>query len=211
MVKGSRSFHLQPFHERAIHIRHFQPGNGRNDFKSSFYDRQDTADQHAGQHAYAKSHGQANQNCSKVVVPCLEIDDTHDATQHHDKQPHKEARSQQLSTIPQVMGKQHGKHAGERAQNPELDLLFRSILLRQNEKSAKHADGNSGKHAQKRSQQHRDNQRSHHIGKVQKFIAYVGSNVSRYMPDETKKQELDQNRPPRDDKGFVFPAQGTGA
>ena len=109
------------------------------------------------------------------------------------------------------MGKQHGKHAGERAQNPELDLLFRSILLRQNEKSAKHADGNSGKHAQKRPQQHRDNQRSHHIGNVQKLIAYVGSNVSRYMPDEAKKQELNQNRPPCDDKGFVFSAQGTGA
>ena len=37
------------------------------------------------------------------------------------------------------------------------------------------------------------------------------SNISRHMPDKAKEQELDQNGPPRDDKGFVFPAQGTGA
>ena len=37
VVEGTRGFHLQPLHQRAVHVRHFQPGNGRNDFKDTFY------------------------------------------------------------------------------------------------------------------------------------------------------------------------------
>ena len=66
VVEGTRSFHLQPLHQRAVHVRHFQPGNGRNDFKDPFYNRQYAADQHAGQHAYAKRHGQAYQYAYQV-------------------------------------------------------------------------------------------------------------------------------------------------
>ena len=69
------------------------------------YNRQYAADQHAGQHAYAKRHGQAYQYAYQVLVPRLEIDDAHDAAQYHDEQPHEEARTQQLGMVPQVMGK----------------------------------------------------------------------------------------------------------
>ena len=210
MVEGSRRLHLQTLHEGTVHIRHFQPGDGSDDFKDTLYDGKHPADQHAGEHADAEGYRYAYQYAHQVGIPRLEVDHSHDAAQHHDEQSYKESRPQQLGTISQVVRKKYREHAGQGTQDPELDLFFRHVLLRQYKEAAEHADADGGEHSQQRPQKHRHNQRSHHVRQVEKLIAYVGRDARRHVTNKSEEEQLHQNSAPSNYKSFIFFALGPG-